>query len=86
MAAIYDGITPANVRITYRHVGLGFAGNPYGSDIVPLVNVSLVGMTFNFLTPGLSGLTTLAMPDFRAVMPAEDMCTPDPADPTKCDI
>jgi Flp pilus assembly protein TadG len=75
MASIYDGITAANVSVTYRHVGLGFAGNPYGSDIVPLVSVSLVGMNFNFLTPGLSGLATLNMPAFRTSMPGEDLST-----------
>lgn len=73
MRRIYDRITAANVRIEYRHVGLGFAGNPYGSDIVPLVTVALQNMTFNFLTPGLSGLVTVTMPDFRTAMPAEDM-------------
>jgi hypothetical protein len=75
MAAIYGGVTAANVRVEYRHVGLGFAGNPYGSDILPLVQVSLTGMNFNFLTPGLSGLVTIAMPAFRTSMPAEDMST-----------
>jgi len=84
MRKIYDGVTAANVQIAYRHVGLGFAGNPYGSDIVPLVTVTLTGMNFNFLTPGLSGLATIAMPDFRTALPAEDMCTPDPSDPKKC--
>jgi Flp pilus assembly protein TadG len=75
MNAIHDAITPANVRIEYRHVGLGFSGNPFGSDITPLVTVSLIGMNFNFLTPGLHGLVTLAMPDFRTTMTAEDQST-----------
>ena len=75
MNAIHDAITPANVRVEYRHVGLGFSGNPFGSDITPLVTVSLIGMNFNFLTPGLHGLVTLAMPDFRTTMTAEDQST-----------
>lgn len=75
MRRSYDRITAANVRVEYRHVGLGFAGNPYGSDIVPLVTVVLTNMTFNFLTPGLSGLATINMPEFRTAMTAEDMST-----------
>ena len=75
MRAIDGDITPANVRIEYRHIGLGFAGNPYGSDITPLITVKLTGMSFRFLTPILSSLTTIAMPDFRATMTAEDMST-----------
>jgi Flp pilus assembly protein TadG len=75
MTAIDGNITAANVQVTYRHVGLGFAGNPFGSDITPLVTVSLIGMTYNFLTPGLHGLVSLNMPDFRTSMTAEDLST-----------
>ncbi len=75
MAGMYDGVTAANVRVTYRHVGLGFSGNPYGSDIVPLVTVDLIGLTFNFMTPGLAFVATINMPNFRTSMPAEDMET-----------
>jgi Flp pilus assembly protein TadG len=75
MRKIFDRVTAANVRIEYRHVGLGFSGNPYGSDVTPLVTVSLTGMGFNFLTPGLTGLTALNLPDFRTAMTGEDLST-----------
>jgi hypothetical protein len=41
MIQIYPAITRANVRITYRNVGLGFAGDPDNSDVSPLITVSL---------------------------------------------
>lgn len=75
MRRIYDRITAADVRIEYTHIGLGFSGNPYGSDIVPLTTVSLTGMVFNFVTPGLSGIISVNLPNFRTSMTGEDMTT-----------
>ncbi len=73
MQTIYDKIQPEDVIIEYRHVGLGFAGNPLGPDIHPAVTVRLTGMTFDFVTPGLAGLWPLSMPDFAATMTGEDL-------------
>ena len=75
MQAIYDKIQPENVIIEYRHVGLGFAGNPIGPDLHPAIRIRLVGMTFNFITPGLAGIFTINMPDFAATMTGEDLRT-----------
>jgi Flp pilus assembly protein TadG len=41
MAQIYPNISAANVRIDYDWSGLGFAGDPNGPDVAPLVTVSL---------------------------------------------
>ena len=73
MQAIYSHVQPANVVVEYEHVGLGFAGNPFGMDIVPTVKVRLQGMVFNLITPGLSGLATITMPDFVTTLIGEDL-------------
>ena len=56
-------ITAANVRIDYSGSGLGFAGDPNGMEIAPLVTVRLTGMQFVPLTGFM--FATLNMPDFR---------------------
>jgi hypothetical protein len=70
MQAIMPEITAANVTITYENVGLGFAGDPNGSDVAPLVTVRLQNMTFQ---PGIAALFgTLTLPDFSAALTMED--------------
>ena len=71
----YDRIEAHNVVIEYRHIGLGFAGNPVGPDVDPLVTVKLRDMEFDFVTPGLAGIFTLNMPDFAASLTGEDHVT-----------
>ncbi len=73
MRALYDQIGPENVVVEYRHIGLGFAGDPTSPDLHPLVTVSLRNMEFEFVTPGLAGIFTLNMPDFAASMTGEDL-------------
>ena len=69
----------AVVTITYEHIGLGFAGNPGGPDIWPLVTVEATGMTFNFLTP-LMNLASIEFPYCSASLTGEDFetCAGDP--------
>lgn len=73
MQAADNTIQAANVVVEYEHIGLGFSGNPYGADIVPVVTVRLQNMTFNTITPGLAGFVSLAMPDFAASLTGEDL-------------
>lgn len=73
MKEVYIQIEDVNVVIEYRHIGLGFAGNPFGPDIVPAVTVKLRNMTFQFTTPGLAGLADFSMPDFATTLTGEDM-------------
>jgi hypothetical protein len=68
----YPKVAAANLVVEYRHVGLGFAGNPYGSDIVPAVTVRLQNMQFDFVTPGLAGMVSIPMPSFAATLTGED--------------
>ena len=73
MQMIYSRIGPENVVVEYRHVGLGIAGDSTSPDLHPLVTVSLRNITFDFVTPGLSGIFTLTMPDYAASMTGEDL-------------
>ena len=72
MRLAFPRILPENVIVEYRHIGLGFAGNPIGSDIAPAVTIRLQGMQFDFITPALAGLVTLTMPEFTATLTGED--------------
>jgi len=71
MAAMYPPITEDNVTVEYRNVGLGFAGDPNGPDVAPLITVRLTGLNFQPITTMFIG-STLTMPDFRAALTLED--------------
>lgn len=71
MSQMYPQITAANVRIQYKNVGLGFAGDPDGPDVSPLVIVSLTGLQFHPITC-LVFACSISMPDFRAGLTLED--------------
>lgn len=71
MNDMYPAITDANVRVEYRNIGLGYAGDPNGPDVAPLVTVRLTGLTFEPITLMLFG-ADIVMPDFRAALTLED--------------
>lgn len=71
MNAMYPAIGADNVEIEYRNVGLGYAGDPNGPDVAPLVTVSLKDLEFQPITTLIFGVP-VAMPDFRAALTAED--------------
>ncbi|QDP19470.1 TadE/TadG family type IV pilus assembly protein [Sphingomonas xanthus] len=71
MNAMYPPITDSNVWVEYQNVGLGYAGDPNGPDVAPLVTVRLTGLTFQPLTFLLFG-ANITMPDFRAALTLED--------------
>lgn len=71
MSAMYPPITDTNVEVEYRNVGLGYAGDPNGPDVAPLVTVRLTGLVFQPITFVLFG-GTINMPDFRAALTLED--------------
>ena len=64
-------IAPANVTIEYSSSGLGYAGNPNGPDLAPIVTVRLSGMTFTPLACELVGCS-FAMPAFVSSLTFED--------------
>lgn len=46
MKGIAAGIADTNVRISYKNSGLGYAGDPNGSDVAPIVTVSAFNVSF----------------------------------------
>ena len=63
-------ITDANVQIIYTGSGLGYAGDPNGMEVAPLVTVKLTGVPFKPLY--LLMLANFDMPDFATTLTAED--------------
>lgn len=74
MCDVFWRVAPANVSITYRQTGLGFAGRPGGP--VPTITMQLTGLSFTlpFLN-GVVGLAPITIPAMRTSATAEDMCT-----------
>jgi hypothetical protein len=71
MQAALPGIDSENVQIDYGYSGLGYAGDPNGPDVAPLVTVRLVDLDFEPLTLLLFG-GSISLPDFRAALTLED--------------
>jgi len=81
MAQIKPGITAANVEVTYRGSGFGYAGAassgpgggsapPETMEISPLVTVSLKDVEFTPITSLL--LASIDLPSFTTTLTAED--------------
>lgn len=70
MNAMYPPITASNVVVEYSGSGIGYAGDPSGMDISPLVSVKLTGMTFAPLF--LFGGVSFSLPTFLTALTAED--------------
>ena len=71
MRLMYPMIADTNVTVEYRNVGLGYAGDPNGPDVAPLVTVRLTGLAFQPLMTMIFG-ANLSMPDFAAALTLED--------------
>lgn len=64
-------IASTNVTVDYDYSGLGYAGDPNGSDVSPLVKVSLKQLTFRpLLFRFFAG--TITLPSFSAALTMED--------------
>jgi len=70
MQAMYPRVTADRVVVEYRGSGVGYAGDPGGMDISPLVTVKLRNMPFNPLF--LFGLVSFNLPEFDTSLTAED--------------
>ena len=70
MRGVKRDITASNIAVSYRGSGLGYAGDPNGMDIAPLVTVELRNLQFRPVT-GLM-LATITLPTFRTTLTAED--------------
>lgn len=72
MKLFKQDITASQVKITYSGSGLGFAGDPNGMEIAPLVTVELDNASFTPLTSMLFGGFAVSLPTFRTTLTAED--------------
>jgi Flp pilus assembly protein TadG len=60
----------SNVTIEYSSSGIGYAGNPNGPDLAPVITVRLSGLQFR---PMIAlAVPTMNMPDFHASLTFED--------------
>jgi hypothetical protein len=71
MRTLYPNIKADNVRVEYRGSGLGFAGDPNGAEISPLVTVKLVNLQFHPVA--VLKLAAFNMPNFATTLSAEDL-------------
>lgn len=62
---------PKNVSVSYKPSGLGFAGDPNGADISPIVTVELTGLTFQPTLMQIFG-ASISLPSFSAALTMED--------------
>jgi hypothetical protein len=69
MQIMKPGITAANVRVIFRGSGLGFAGDPNGMQVIPLVTVELTGLQFRPIM--LFNSVAVTMPSFATTLTAE---------------
>jgi hypothetical protein len=70
MKAMYPAISADNVQLNYTGSGIGYAGDPHGMQIAPVVTVELTGLQFVPITSFL--LASVTMPDFRTSLTSED--------------
>lgn len=73
MQAYYGRIEPENVVVEYRPVGFGFAGNPYGPDVEPLVTVRVRDIQLSAGVLQAFGLAPFDMPPVPSSLSGEDL-------------
>ena len=71
MNALDPKIAAANVLVKYSGSGLGFAGDPNGAEVSPLVTVQLTGLQFTPITSLL--FQSITMPIASTTLTAEDL-------------
>ena len=70
MNEIYAGIGADNVQIDYDWSGLGYSGDPNGSDVDPLVTVRVTDLSFRPIF--LASIFDLGLPDLSYTLTMED--------------
>jgi Flp pilus assembly protein TadG len=71
MHGVAPAIAPDDVTIVYSNSGLGYAGDPNGPDVAPLVTVSATGIAFTPLLFQFFG-ASFSLPTISASMTMED--------------
>ena len=70
MQAFMPEIQPSNLEIIYSPSGLGYAGDPTGPDVAPIVTVRLFGLAFQ---PAMTlTLANVGLPEVRTSLTLED--------------
>ena len=70
MTAMDPAVSANGVVVKYRGSGVGYAGDPGGMDIAPLVTIELREMTFRPLV--LFNAVAFTLPPFRTSLTGED--------------
>lgn len=71
MQAFLPELTANDVTVEYGYSGLGYAGDPNGPDVAPLVTVRIVNMSFQPITLILFN-AAITLPSFSAALTLED--------------
>lgn len=71
MQAFLPELPDNNVTVEYGYSGLGYAGDPNGPDVAPLVTVRIVNMAFQPITLILFN-SSITLPSFSAALTMED--------------
>ena len=69
--AFFPRLATNNVSVQYAPSGLGYAGDPNGADVAPLITVRLTGVTFTPITTQIFN-ASVTMPDFSYSLTMED--------------
>ncbi|MFC7536362.1 TadE/TadG family type IV pilus assembly protein [Sphingomonas sp. GCM10030256] len=70
IAAFKPNVQASNVTVEYRGSGLGFAGDPTGMDISPIITVKLSGLQFRPVST--LALARFSLPSFASSLTMED--------------
>lgn len=69
MAKYYPGLAATNIEVIYTGSGLGYAGDPTGMDVVPLVTVRLKSLTY--APASLLSVARFTLPSFPTTLSQE---------------
>ncbi|HEX7693108.1 MAG TPA: TadE/TadG family type IV pilus assembly protein [Sphingomonas sp.] len=72
MQQIYPNLTADKVKVSYEYSGLGYAGDPNGIQVSPLVTVRLLPTTFTPMLFRFFGNGTINLPSYATSLTLED--------------
>lgn len=72
MQRFYPSLTADKVTISYEYSGLGYAGDPNGIQVSPVVTVRLKPTTFTPMLFRFFGNATVSLPAYAASLTLED--------------
>ena len=72
MQQIYPNVTADKVRVSYDYSGLGYAGDPNGIQVSPLVTVTLQTTSFTPMLFRFFGTSSVNLPSYATSLTLED--------------